>query len=85
MPSDVVISGAIATVGGGLFGFLRHRQRARADIEIARIGREAAEAECDRLRVRIDELVETVAMLRAEVARLTAQGSGHAKDDTANG
>ena len=85
MPSDVVISGAIATIGGGLFGVLRHRQRARADREIARIGREAAEAECDRLRVRIDELVETVAMLRAEVARLTAQGGHDTTGDTAHG
>ena len=80
MPADIVVAGVISTVGGGLFGFLRHRQRARADVEIAKIGREAAEAECDRLRVRIDELVETVAALRAEVARLTTR----ATDDTAN-
>ena len=82
MPADIVVAGVISTVGGGLFGFLRHRQRARADVEIAKIGREAAEAECDRLRVRIDELVETVAALRAEVARLTTRAAN--ESDTEN-
>ena len=82
MPADIVVAGVISTVGGGLFGFLRHRQRARADVEIAKIGREAAEAECDRLRVRIDELVETVAALRAEVARLTTRATN--ESDTEN-
>ena len=66
MASDVIVSGAIATIGGGLFGFLRHRHRARADIEIARIN-----ADAERLRELIAEQTETIQALRDEVARLT--------------
>lgn len=65
MSADLIVSGAIATVGAGFFGLLRLRHRARADVEIARIN-----ADAERLRERIDEQDRTIQALRDEVARL---------------
>lgn len=66
MSSEVIIAGAISTFGGGLFGFLRHRQQMRRDVEIARIGKEQAESDLARCSSLLDEAKADLDQIRAD-------------------
>jgi hypothetical protein len=68
--ADLLVPAIVTTVGGGFFGWLRHRERHRAEVRIAEIGREAAEREAATLRAQVVELQEDLLELRGQVAEL---------------
>lgn len=70
MAADLLVPAIVTTVGGGFFGWLRHRERHRAEVRIAEIGREAAEREAAGLRAQVAELQEDLLELRGQVAEL---------------
>lgn len=69
MAAETVIIGALSTIVGGWVAWARARSQAGAAVEIARIGREHADAEIERLRARIVELESQLDQIRAHLAR----------------